>query len=298
MAPLWLLVLLALAVPCWATWDTCEGTCGLRPMAEEFGSGAGAVPGAWPGLASIQDPRRAGSGHVCGGTLVTPGWVLTAARCFLRTGNVSTWRVVLGASDLSDPGPEAQVRQVRRLREHRELDVALLELERPVECSDYIQLGCVPEARLRPDELRACYVGGWGSIAGTAQAPREVLHEAQVRLLGPELCGSGGGARLCAEHSRGGSRTCQGDSGGPLVCRDSDSDQFWIVGVTSWGRGCVFTPTWRFSRWLLQQLGSSGAAPEAPETPGLDSPAAASPVLLRFFTVVRELLRFLRDAAG
>ncbi|NXA63349.1 ACRO protein, partial [Mohoua ochrocephala] len=131
-------------------------------MAEEFGSGTGAVPGAWPGLASIQDPRRAGSGHVCGGTLITPAWVLTAARCFLRARNVSTWRVVLGASDLSDPGPEAQVRQVRRLREHRELDVALLELEQPVECSDYVQLGCVAEGGLRPDELSACYVGGWG----------------------------------------------------------------------------------------------------------------------------------------
>ncbi|NXI87976.1 ACRO protein, partial [Rhipidura dahli] len=124
--------------------------------------GSGAVPGAWPGLASIQDPRRAGSGHVCGGTLITPGWVLTAARCFLRAGNVSTWRVVLGASDLSDPGPEAQVRGVRQLREHRGLDVALLELERPVECSDYVQLGCVAEERLRPRELSACYIGGWG----------------------------------------------------------------------------------------------------------------------------------------
>ncbi|NXM86937.1 ACRO protein, partial [Oenanthe oenanthe] len=130
-------------------------------MAEEFGFGSGAVPGVWPGLASIQDPRRAGSGHVCAGTLIDPAWVLTAARCFLRARNVSAWRVVLGAWDLSDPGPEVQVRQVRRLRRHRALDVALLQLRRPAECSDFVQLGCVsgaaPGARLEP-----CYIGGWG----------------------------------------------------------------------------------------------------------------------------------------
>ncbi|NXT62064.1 ACRO protein, partial [Chaetops frenatus] len=131
-------------------------------MAEEFGSGARAVPGAWPGLASVQDPHGAGSGHVCGGTLISPTWVLTAARCFLRTRNISSWRVVLGASDLSDPGLEAQVRQVRGLRQHRELDVALLELEQPVPCSDFIQLGCVAEADPRPDGLGPCYIGGWG----------------------------------------------------------------------------------------------------------------------------------------
>ncbi|KAI1229545.1 hypothetical protein IHE44_0013493 [Lamprotornis superbus] len=141
------------------------GTCGLQPMAEEFGSGSGAVPGAWPGLASVQDPLRAGSGHVCGGSLVSNTWVLTAARCFQRA---SAWRVVLGAWDLSDPGPEAQVRQVRQVWEHGELDVALLQLEPPLECSDFVQLGCVSEAGPRAG-LEPCYIGGWGSLAGSGE---------------------------------------------------------------------------------------------------------------------------------
>ncbi|NWV03382.1 ACRO protein, partial [Ptilonorhynchus violaceus] len=219
----------------------------------------GAVPGAWPGLASIQDPQRAGTGHVCVGALVTPAWVLTAARCFLSARNVTAWRVVLGAIDLSDPGPEVQVRRVRRLREHRELDVALLELERPVECSDFVQLGCVAGPGLRPHALRPCYIAGWGPVVDTAQVPREVLQETQVRLLDPKSCGSGDEAvtapEVCAKQSRGGSDPCQRESGGPLVCRDPGSDRFWIVGVTSWGRGCVFTPTRRFSDWIALQLG-------------------------------------------
>ncbi|NXY13500.1 ACRO protein, partial [Atrichornis clamosus] len=225
----------------------------------EFGSGAGAAPGAWPGLASIQDPERAGSGHVCGGALITPSWVLTAARCFLRARNVSTWSVVLGAIDLSDPGPEAQVRRVRRLREHREYDVALLELERPVECSDYVQLGCVAGQGQWPEELSPCYIAGWRLVVDTDQTSRELLQEAKVRLLDPNLCNGGDEAviapQVCAGHLRDGSDTCQGDSGGPLVCRDPDSDRFGIVAVTSWARGCVFTPTRHFSDWILIQLG-------------------------------------------
>ncbi|NWY95772.1 ACRO protein, partial [Loxia curvirostra] len=222
----------------------------------EFGGGSGAVPGAWPGLASIQDPLRAGSGHVCGGSLIAPGWLLTAARCLPRARNVSAWRVVLGAADLSDPGPEAQVRRVRRARRHPGLDVALLQLQPPAECSDFVQLGCVSRAGPEPEGIGPCYTAGWAALAGTAP-PREVLWEVQVRLLEPELCDGAGNApspQVCAEHSRGDSDACQGDPGSPLVCRFRGSGRFWLLGVTAGSRGCVFTPAWLFSRWILRQL--------------------------------------------
>ncbi|KAM6385894.1 LOW QUALITY PROTEIN: acrosin-like [Alca torda] len=88
------------------------------------------------------------------------------------------WRVVVGATQLSRLGPEVQVRNIRRLLVHQHYnnisqrnDIALLELNHPVQCSYYIQLACVPDASLRVSELTTCYVSGWGATAARCELP-------------------------------------------------------------------------------------------------------------------------------
>ncbi|XP_068276352.1 acrosin-like [Nyctibius grandis] len=276
-----LVVLLAMFWPVHGTWGSCGGTCGLRPMAHYYGTsrvvgGTDAQPGAWPWIVSIQDPWQAGTGHVCGGSLISPQWVLTAAHCFIEARHITMWRVVIGATQLTQLGPEAQVRHIRHLLVHEHYsnvtkrnDIASLELDQPVQCGYYVQLACVPDASLRVSELTNCYVSGWGSTTARSGGPSDILQEARVRLIDAKLCNSRRWYRgaihshyLCAGYPQGGIDTCQGDSSGPLVCQDNSADYFWLVGVTSWERGCarpnqrgVYTSTQHFYDWILLQMG-------------------------------------------
>uniref|UniRef100_A0A8D0KV07 Peptidase S1 domain-containing protein n=1 Tax=Strix occidentalis caurina TaxID=311401 RepID=A0A8D0KV07_STROC len=327
--------LLAVGRQCW-------GTCGLWPMASGYSTshvvgGTDAQPGVWPWIVSIQDPWRRGTGHICGGSLISPQWVLTAAHCF-KARHIVMWRVVIEATQLTQLGPEAQVCNIKRLLVHEHYsnisernDIALQELDQPVQCSDSVQLACVPVTSLRVSELTTCYVSRWGSTTARCEFPRstDVLQEAKVHLIDVNLCNSSrwyGGAvhphNLCAGYPQGGIDTCQieGDSGRPLVCKDNDADYFWFVGVTSWGRGCarakwpgVYTSTQHFYDWILVQMGLHPAGTATPMTrPVFTSTPFQRPrpvptqvgrftpcpfphqKLLEFFNLLQELLQVLQ----
>ncbi|NXL73397.1 ACRO protein, partial [Leptocoma aspasia] len=95
-------------------------------------------------------------------------------------------------------------------------DIALLQLDHPVQCSPYIQLACVAEPSLIVSELSNCWVAGWGATTARYQSSVDRLQQAKVQLIDVQLCNSSswyGGKvhshNLCAGYPEGKIDTCQ-----------------------------------------------------------------------------------------
>lgn len=173
----------------------------------------------------------------CGGTLVAPNKIVTAAHCsdFVTAGQV---QVLTGTRRLDGTGVR---RNVTRIDIHpswndgtMDYDVAVWTLSTSTSGIPFATL-----ASADPAVGTSLLVTGWGSLSSGGSYPIE-LRKVSVPLVSRTNCNDSNSYNgqittrmLCAGYDAGGKDSRQGDSGGPLA-RGSV-----LTGIVSWGDGCA-----------------------------------------------------------
>ncbi|XP_075293468.1 chymotrypsin-C [Opisthocomus hoazin] len=252
--------------------------CGQPAVAPVLGArvvgGEDARAHSWPWQISLQYISSNAWHHTCGGTLIAPQWVLTAAHCISSS---LTYRVVLGKQDLSEDNEAGSVAvSVAKTIVHEKWnslliinDIALVKLATAVEESDTIQAACLPPSDLILENDYPCYITGWGRIR-TNGPLADVLQQALLPVVDYDTCsksswwGSTVRTTMVCAGGDGVVSGCNGDSGGPLNCQRNG---LWEVnGIVSFGSGLgcntarkptVFTRVSAYIDWINEKISAN-----------------------------------------
>ncbi|MFT7803433.1 transmembrane protease serine 13-like [Arapaima gigas] len=221
--------------------------CGKKITSRIIG-GTPAQLGQWPWQLSLQFQGS----HMCGGSLVAPDFLLSAAHCFSGSDPLtlkpSNWNVYGGMvlmNNLSLPYFVSKIIIHENYNSKTfDYDFALVKLSTPVMFSNTIQPVCLPTFNQTVAPGTKCWTSGFGRTVQKSAQISTVMMQVSVNIIDSSVCNSSivypnliTSNMLCAGDLNGGKDSCQGDSGGPLVCEGTDK-RWNLVGVTSWGEGC------------------------------------------------------------
>ncbi|KAJ3592092.1 hypothetical protein NHX12_007221 [Muraenolepis orangiensis] len=194
--------------------------CGARPQyRSRIVGGNGSTLGQFPWQVSLHFKSK----HVCGGSIIAPQWILTAAHCIVQ-----------------QPLSAAKAQAVEQILYHslyqadgEDHDIALMRLSHPLDFNGIVEPICLPHFGEDFKEGTMCWISGWGATEEEGPATPEPT-----------------------KGDSGGPLACEGSSEWKLVGATS-----WGIGCAVRNKPGVYTRVTQLLSWVHRQMEREEARP-------------------------------------